>query len=94
MDILAAAKLKHGSPVWVWHTALGPELEGRWKPGTVLEVLTGSGATSLWVFLENMESIAAPATDAEERNPRLQGRDKPQSAISKARGAAVKNHTA
>jgi hypothetical protein len=66
MDISAAAKLKHGSPVWVWHTDLGPEVEGRWQPGTVLEVLTGGRATSLWVFLESMESIAALSTDAEK----------------------------
>ena len=59
MDISAAAKLKHGSPVWVWHTDLGPDLEGQWQPGTVLKVLTSGGSTSLWVFLESMESIAA-----------------------------------
>ena len=69
MDISAAAKLKHGSPVWVWHTDLGPEVEGRWQPGTVLEVLTGAWATTLWVFLESMESIAALSADAEKRDP-------------------------
>jgi hypothetical protein len=81
MNISAAAKLKHGSPVWVWHTDLGPEVEGRWKPGTVLEVLTDGSTTSLWVFLESMESIAVLSTIAEERNPRLQGRDKPLSPL-------------
>jgi hypothetical protein len=78
MDILAATKLKHGSPVWVWHTDLGPDVEGRWRPGTVLEVLSGGGGASLWVFLESMESIAAPSIDAERRDPHLKGRDKPQ----------------
>ena len=94
MDISAAAKLKHGSPVWVWHTDLGPEVEGRWQLGTVLEVLTGARATTLWVFLESMESIAALSTDAEKRDPRLKGRDKPQTilaATGKIRRAAVKN---
>jgi hypothetical protein len=95
MDISAAAKLKHGSPVWVWHTDLGPDVEGRWQPGTVLKVLTSGGSTSLWVFLESMESIAALSTDAEGRNPRLRGQDKPRtilSATSKTR-RAVKNRT-
>ena len=82
MNILAATKLRHGSPVWVWHNDLGPEVEGRWQPGTVLKIRTGAQSTSVWIFLvETMESIAAISTNVEERDPRLQGRDKPQTLI-------------
>jgi hypothetical protein len=81
MDISAAAKLKHGAPVWVWYADLGPDVEGKWQPGTVLEVLTGGRSTSLWVFLESMESIAALSIDAEARDPRLRGSDKPKSIL-------------
>jgi hypothetical protein len=81
MDISVAVKLKHGSPVWVWHNDLGPEVEGRWRAATVLKVRTNGGAVSFWVFLESMESIAAVSTEVEERDPRLRGRDKPQTII-------------
>ncbi len=95
MDILAA-QLKYGSPVWVWHTDLGSEVEGRWQPGTVLEVLTGSGGSSLWVLLESMESVAVLSTDAEKRDPHLKGQDKPQtnlSVISRTGRPPVKDRT-